>query len=112
MSSKKPNIIYFYSDQHRHDAMGCAGNSVIKTPNLDRMANEGMRFSRAYSQCPVCQPARASVLTGLYNHQHNISQNFVKDFDPGWSTINSFKARGIQRLRSARHIFIHPGGRP
>ncbi|MBW1709548.1 MAG: sulfatase-like hydrolase/transferase [Deltaproteobacteria bacterium] len=109
MSSKKPNIIYFYSDQHRHDAMGCAGNSVIKTPNLDRMANEGMRFSRAYSQCPVCQPARASVLTGLYNHQHNISQNFVKDFDPGWSTMpKQLQSAGYTTAKIGKTHFYTP----
>ncbi|MBW2084603.1 MAG: sulfatase-like hydrolase/transferase [Deltaproteobacteria bacterium] len=87
MPESKPNIIYFFSDQHRHDALGCAGNDLIKTPNLDGMANEGVRFSRTYCQSPVCQPSRASVITGQYTHQHGVSQNHVKDFDPEWPTM-------------------------
>jgi arylsulfatase A-like enzyme len=85
--SKQPNIIYLFSDQHRHDALGCAGNTVIQTPNLDRMASEGIRFTRTYCQSPICQPSRASVLTGLYTHQHGISTNFRGDFDPKWDTL-------------------------
>jgi len=87
MSSEQPNIVYLFSDQHRHDAMGCAGNNVVQTPTLDRLAGEGLRFSRTYCQSPVCMPSRASVITGLYPHQHGILQNFVKDLDPDWPTM-------------------------
>ena len=87
MSSNQPNIVYLFSDQHRHDAMGCAGNNVVQTPALDRLAGEGLRFSRTYCQSPVCMPSRASVITGLYPHQHGILQNFVKDFEPSWPTM-------------------------
>ena len=87
MNSKQPNIIYLFSDQHRHDAMGCAGNKVVQTPALDRLASEGLRCSRAYCQSPVCMPSRASVITGLYPHQHGILQNFVADSDPNWPTM-------------------------
>jgi len=87
MSDKKPNIIYILSDQHRHDAMGCAGNPVIRTPHLDTLAKRGVRFTRAYSQCPICQPARASIITGRYLHQHGIAMNFKKNLDPQWPTM-------------------------
>jgi len=87
MSKNQPNIIYLFSDQHRHDAMGCAGNDVVQTPTLDRLANEGVRLSRTYCQSPVCMPSRASVITGLYCHQHGILQNFTEDFDPEWPTM-------------------------
>jgi choline-sulfatase len=87
MSSEQPNIVCLFSDQHRHDAMGCAGNNVVQTPTLDRLAGEGLRFSRTYCQSPVCMPSRASVITGLYPHQHGILQNFVKDLDPEWPTM-------------------------
>ncbi len=87
MTNKKPNIIYLFSDQHRHDAMGCAGNDVVQTPSLDRLASEGMRFEKTYCQSPICMPSRASVITGLYTHQHGISWNFVKDLDPKWPTM-------------------------
>ena len=46
----QPNILFIYSDQHRADAMGCAGNELIQTPNLDRLANEGVRFSNAWTE--------------------------------------------------------------
>lgn len=87
MNEKKPNIIFLFSDQHRYDAMGCAGNNVLQTPTLDRLANEGVRFERTYCQSPVCMPSRASVITGLYTHQHGIFENFVKDLDPEWPTL-------------------------
>jgi arylsulfatase A-like enzyme len=79
--------VYLFSDQHRHDAMGCAGNSVIQTPNLDELASRGVRFSRTYCQSPVCQPSRASVITGLYAHQHGIARNSANDLNPEWPTM-------------------------
>jgi arylsulfatase A-like enzyme len=83
----RPNIVYLFSDQHRHDAMGCAGNSVIQTPNLDKLASGGVRFSRTYCQSPICQPSRASVITGLYAHQHGVARNQANDLDPEWPTM-------------------------
>lgn len=59
-----PNIILLYADQMRWDAMRCAGNSVIRTPNLDRLADEGVMFSHCISTTPVCVAARYSLLTG------------------------------------------------
>jgi choline-sulfatase len=87
MSNEQPNIVYLFSDQHRHDAMGCAGNNVVQTPALDRLAGEGVRFERTYCQSPLCMPSRASVITGLYPHQHGILQNFVKDLNPQWPNM-------------------------
>ena len=57
----KPNIIFIFADQHRHDALGCAGNEIIQTPNLDRLAGEGVRFANTWCQSPICQPSRASM---------------------------------------------------
>ena len=65
----KPNILFIFADQMRADCMGCAGNPVIRTPNLDRIAAAGMHFSNAYTPCPVCVPARATVTTGNYPHK-------------------------------------------
>jgi len=58
------NLLFIITDQQRWDALSCAGNRVLRTPNLDRLAADGVRFERAYSHCPVCVPARASILTG------------------------------------------------
>ena len=73
--SKRPNILLIYADQMRYDAMGCAGNPVIKTPQIDRLAREGVQFTEAYTSYPVCCPFRASVLTGKYAQGHGMVQN-------------------------------------
>jgi len=66
---KKPNILLITCDQMRADAMGCAGNPIVKTPNLDALAASGINFANAYTPYPVCEPARASITTGMYPHK-------------------------------------------
>ncbi len=63
-SRKRPNILFLMSDQHRADCVGADGNPVIHTPNMDRIAHEGVRFACAYTSTPTCTPARAGLLTG------------------------------------------------
>ena len=60
------NVIFFITDQQRADHMGCAGNSVLQTPNIDKLAREGTRFSNAYVANPTCMPNRSSIMTGQY----------------------------------------------
>ncbi|MEA2064330.1 MAG: arylsulfatase [Gemmatimonadota bacterium] len=71
-TAKKPNILYLMADQHRYDCMGNSGNPVIKTPNLDRIAAGGVRFTRAYTSTPSCTPARSAILTGLSPWHHGM----------------------------------------
>lgn len=66
----RPNILLITSDQHRFDHLGCLGTPGIVTPNLDRMAREGVHFNRAYTPCPICTPTRVSLLTGQYPSRH------------------------------------------
>lgn len=73
--NKRPNILIIYPDQMRYDAMGCAGNPVIRTPQIDRLAAEGVQFTEAYASYPICCPFRASVLTGKYAQGHGMVQN-------------------------------------
>jgi choline-sulfatase len=70
-----PNILILMSDQHRADMMGCAGDPAVRTPVMDRLASEGVRFSRAICQGPLCMPARASLLTERYVRDHGVFQN-------------------------------------
>ena len=61
---KRPlNVLVIITDQQRWDAMSCAGNAVLKTPHLDKLAAQGARFTSFYSACPVCVPARTAILT-------------------------------------------------
>jgi arylsulfatase A-like enzyme len=62
----RPNIVFILIDDLGWKDLGCYGSSFYETPNLDRMAAEGMRFSDAYASCPVCSPTRASVMSGKY----------------------------------------------
>jgi arylsulfatase A-like enzyme len=66
----RPNILLIHSDQHRYDSLACHGHSVVKTPNLDRLARGGVDCSAAFTPCPVCTPSRASLLTGRWPTQH------------------------------------------
>ena len=66
MTSEKPNIIFFFTDQQRWDTCGCYGQELPVTPHLDSMAREGVRFDYAYTCQPVCGPARAALQTGKY----------------------------------------------
>lgn len=72
LARPRPNILLLMTDQHRADCIGAAGNPIIKTPNLDRIAREGVRFDRAYSSTPTCVPARAALLTGQSPWQHGM----------------------------------------
>jgi arylsulfatase A-like enzyme len=69
-SMKKPHIILIMTDQHRGDTLGCMGNKIIKTPNIDSIASDGVCFRNGFSSTPSCTPARAGLLTGLspWNH--------------------------------------------
>lgn len=73
--SDRPNILIVYADQMRYDAMGCAGNPVLRTASIDRLSAEGVHFSEAYTSYPICCPFRASVLTGKYAQGHGMLQN-------------------------------------
>ncbi|MHC4884558.1 MAG: sulfatase-like hydrolase/transferase, partial [Planctomycetota bacterium] len=53
MADSRPNILFLFSDQHRADALGCAGHAHVKTPNLDRLAASGTRFERTYAAAPI-----------------------------------------------------------
>ena len=72
-----PNIVFVFADQLRYQALGYAGDPNVHTPHLDRLADHSLNFSLAISGCPVCCPARASLLTGQYPHQHGVFANDV-----------------------------------
>lgn len=71
----KPNIILITCDQLRKDALGCYGNPVVQTPNIDRLASRGVRFERIFTALPTCAPNRASLATGRYPSINGLSEN-------------------------------------
>jgi arylsulfatase len=75
-STDRPAILLITADQLRRDALGCYGNQVVPTPSLDRLAESGTVFDRAYTASPWCLPSRASLLTGRYPRNHGAYSNF------------------------------------
>jgi arylsulfatase A-like enzyme len=76
-AASRPNILFIMVDEMRWDAMGCEKHSIVKTPNLDRLAAQGVRFSSSYTVSPVCSPSRASAFTGRYAHVHGCISNGI-----------------------------------
>ncbi len=76
------NIVLICADQMRADALGCAGNRWIRTPNLDALAERGVRFARAYCSAPVCIPTRISMFSGLYPHNTGKVAHVRAETDP------------------------------
>ena len=75
-SGKRPkNVLVLMSDQHKHRCLSMEGQPFAKTPNLDALASSSMRFDSAYCTNPVCTPSRASIMTGLYTHNHRVVKN-------------------------------------
>lgn len=84
-TNKKPNLLFIITDQQRYDALGIAGNTILKTPNLDRLAKRGARFKNVYTPCAVCAPARASILTGRTVENHGVLINAQADIKEKFS---------------------------
>ena len=71
----QPNLLFVFADQMRRFDMGCAGNPQVRTPNMDRLASEGLMATQAIANCPVCTPSRATMLTGRYPLAHRAVAN-------------------------------------
>src|SRR5687768_14358894 len=70
-----PNVVFFLTDDQQQSAMSAYGNRILTTPNMDRIAAEGLRFTEAFVTNSLCAPSRASFLTGLYSHAHGVVTN-------------------------------------
>ncbi len=86
LAARRPNVVYVFADQWRAQATGYAGDPNARTPNLDRLAAESVRFTTAVSTCPVCTPYRGSMLTGQFPLTHGLFMNDVP-LDPAAPTM-------------------------
>ncbi len=108
---RRPNIVFILSDDHAAQTLGAYGSTVAHTPNLDRLAAQGLRFENAFCGNSICAPARASVLTGLHSHAHGVVDNAAR-FD---GTLPTFpKSLGAAGYRTALvgkwHLKSEPTG--
>jgi arylsulfatase A-like enzyme len=85
-SGTRPNIIFIMSDDHAAHALSCYGSRINQTPNLDRLAQQGMRFTNCFCTNSICAPSRAVILTGKYSHLNGVIDN-AKRFDGGQVTF-------------------------
>jgi len=72
---RKPNIVFVFADDHAYQAIGAYGSKINKTPNIDRLAHEGIRFDRCLVTNSICAPARAVILSGKYSHLNGVVDN-------------------------------------
>ncbi len=105
---KLPNILYIMSDQHTASVMGCAGDIAAQTPNLDRLSQSGIRFTRAYCPSPVCLPSRMSMLTGLRPHEQKCWTNddILDSSRPTW--LHGLGASGYSPVLVGRMHSLGP----
>src|SRR5580693_8184392 len=80
---KRPNIVVIVTDDHGVGDVGCYGNPEVRTPNLDRLAASGVRFTEWYSNAPICSASRASILTGKYSERTGVFGALPSE--PDWS---------------------------
>ncbi len=92
-ANSRPNIILIVSDNQSHSLIGSYGNAAIKTPNIDRLAAQGIQFNNAFAVNGVCSPTRATLLTGLMPSQTGIHVALPSDINvPDWSGIEEFRS--------------------
>jgi len=93
---RKPNVLYVFADQLRYSALGCIGNRQVRTPNIDKLAAQGLVFTNAISGFPLCSPYRAMLMTGRYGQSTGLVTNDVLLPPTSDSFANVLKRAGYQ----------------
>ena len=103
----RPNIIWICTDQQRSDSLGCAGNTIVRTPNIDSLATSGTRFTQHITPMQICSPSRATMFTGLYPRHHGLITN-GRALDPEIPTITDMLADAGYRTHSVGKQHLQP----
>jgi arylsulfatase A-like enzyme len=107
VSGRAPNILIVMSDQHRADMMGCAGDASMRTPSLDALAAEGVRFSRVSCQGPLCMPSRASFMTERYVRDHGVYTNWGEIAPDSPTYVRALREAGYHTaLLGKAHLYL------
>ncbi|PAV31180.1 sulfatase [Virgibacillus profundi] len=107
--NKQPNVVFIMSDDHAAHAMSCYDSKINETPNLDRIANEGMRFDNCFCTNSICAPSRAAILTGQYNHKNGV-KTLGDKFDSRQPTVQKvLKENGYQTALIGKWHLGHGG---
>lgn len=119
VSSKQPNVIFILSDDQRFDSLSLTGNTVTETPHLDRLAEEGVFFSKAYVTSPICGPSRANIFTSQWERKNRIgftsvSNNFVSQEAFDNSFLMQMKQAGYSTAFIGKHhtTIVDRGNQP
>lgn len=104
----RPNIIMYLSDDHGIDYVGCYGNSAVRTPNIDALAREGVKFTRVFAPSPTCSPSRASMFTGLWPQRNGTMGNHT-DCTPGIRSLPAYLQALGYRVVAANKTDVRPG---
>ncbi len=111
MSSSRPHLLLITTDQQRHDALGINGNRMLETPNLDAMAASGVNFTRGYVTCPVCIPARRTLISGQSPESHGLRHyQDGLEWDPP-TTLPAELGRFGYQTQLVGKLHMHPQGK-
>jgi len=105
---KQPHIILILSDQHNRAMLGCAGDVVVRTPHLDRLASRGVRFENAYCASPVCVPSRTSLLAGLHITETECYSNDTALRSDRATFVHALGVAGYETVLAGRMHFVGP----
>jgi arylsulfatase A-like enzyme len=107
----RPNIVFIYADDHAQHAIGAYGSRINRTPNIDRLADEGMRFTQSFVANSICGPARATILTGAHSHRNGKMTNSGGFKDEMPTFAKRMQASGYQTAMVGKwHLGPNPNG--